>query len=261
MVRSPSRIALWLSSWRPFLAGVALGLALLAAIGAAIAQPIDAAPFDALLKANVRNGAVNYPGFQDSAAFRAYLEALAKSGRPSSKSDQLAQSINAYNAFAIAGILEGLSPSTFLGRQRFFKVKEWPFEGRSTTLQALENDVLRKADEPRIHFAIACASQSCPRLRSEAYVAARLDAQLDEQARLFVNDPARNRFDKAARTAHLSEIFHWFDGDFIAAAGSTQKFIARYVADPEVARGLSMDAYKVESIPYDWDLNGVPPRG
>jgi hypothetical protein len=74
MDRSPSRIASWLSSWRPFLTGVALGLALLAAVGAAIAQSVDATPFDALLKANVRNGVVSYSGFQDNAAFHAYLE-------------------------------------------------------------------------------------------------------------------------------------------------------------------------------------------
>ncbi len=260
MGRSPARLTSWLLSWRPFLIGVALGLVLLAAISAATAQSTDAAPFDALLKANVKNGVVNYAAFQDNAAFRAYLDALAKSGRPSSKPERLAHTINAYNAFAIAAVLEGLSPSTFLGRQQFFKRKEWPFEGRGTTLQALEDDVLRKAGEPRIHFAIVCASQSCPRLRSEAYVAERLDAQLDAQARSFVNDPARNRFDKAAHTAHLSEIFHWFDSDFAAAAGSTEKFLARYVADAEVARDLSTDSYKVESIPYDWNLNGVPAR-
>jgi hypothetical protein len=260
MGRSRAPLASWLLSWRPFLIGVVLGPALLAAISAATAQSIDAAPFDALLRANVKNGVVDYPGFQDNAAFRAYLDALAKSGRPSSKPQQLAQAINAYNAFAIAGILEGLSPSTFLGRQQFFRRKEWPFEGRATTLQALEDDVLRKAGEPRIHFAIVCASLSCPKLRNEAYVAERLDAQLDDQARSFVNDPARNRFDTAAHTAHLSEIFHWFDSDFAAAAGSTEKFIARYVADPQIAQDLSTDGYKVESIPYDWNLNGVLAR-
>ena len=120
--------------------------------------------------------------------------------------------------------------------------------------------MIRPLDEPRIHFAIVCASKSCPRLRGEAYIAARLDAQLDAQARQFVNDPSRNRFDKATRTAYLSEIFKWFDEDFRAAAGSMQKYVARYAADPEVAQGLAADAYRVEWIGYDWSLNGTPPR-
>ena len=96
-------------------------------------------------------------------------------------------------------------------------------------------------------------------LREEAFVAERLDAQLDEQARAFVNDPLRNRFDKATRTAHLSEIFKWFAEDFEGPAGSVQKYVARYVADPEVARALANDGYKVEWIDYDWTLNGTLP--
>ena len=85
-------------------------------------------------------------------------------------------------------------------------------------------------------------------------------AQLDAQARAFVNDPFRNRYDKAARTAHLSEIFKWFAEDFAGPAGSVQKYVARYVADPDVARALANDSYEVKWIDYDWTLNGTPPR-
>ncbi len=71
----------------------------------------------------------------------------------------------------------------------------------------------------------------------------------------------RNRFDPATRTAHLSEIFKWFDEDFKASAGSVQKYIARYVADPQIAQGLAADGYRIEWIDYDWNLNGTPPKG
>ena len=249
-----------LAAWRPFLTGVAVGLALLAVIGVAFAQPLDQAPFDALLRANVKAGVVNYPGFQDNAAFRKYVDDLAKPAKLDGKAETLAYYINAYNALAIEGILEGLSPSSLLGRARYFKFKEWPLNGGTITLYDLEHKVLRPLGEPRIHFAIICASKSCPFLRSEVYTASKLDAQLDEQARQFVNDPFRNRFDKASRTANLSEIFKWFDEDFHGPGGSTQKYIARYAADADVAQGLGSDAYKVEWIDYDWNLNGTPPR-
>lgn len=242
------------------LAAVPALLAIAALIaGAPLAHAIDHAPFDALLRAHVKNGVVDYPGFQDSAAFKAYVAELAKPATFANKSDELAFQINAYNALAIQGILDGLSPSSFLGRARYFKVQEWALAGRRITLYDLEHKVIRPLGEPRIHFAIICASKSCPFLRSEAYTAAALDRQLDEQARQFVNDSFRNRFDKRTRTANLSEIFKWFDEDF-RGAGSVQKFIARYVADPEVAKGLADDGYRIEWIDYDWNLNGTPPR-
>jgi len=249
-----------LAARRRFLTGVAVGLTFLLLAGVTFGQAPDTRAFDALLRANVRDGAVNYPGFQDSPRFRAYVEDLGKPARFSSKAGELAHYINAYNALAIAGILEGLSPSTLLGRARYFKFKEWPLSGRDITLYDLEHKVIRPLGEPRIHFAIVCASKSCPSLRSEAYAAASLDAQLDGQARQFVNDPLRNRFDKVTRTAHLSEIFKWFDEDFSTAAGSTQNYVARYVADPEVAQAMAADGYRIEWIGYDWRLNGTPPR-
>jgi len=229
------------------------------AITAAGAQGLDPAPFDALLRANVSKGLVNYPGFQDSAPFKAYVADLAKDVSLPGKPEQLAYNINAYNALAIQGILDGLSPSSTLGRLRYFKLQDWPLAGRKISLYDLEHKVLRPLGDPRIHFAIICASRSCPFLRPEAYTAAKLDAQLDDQARAFVNDPFRNRFDKATKTAQLSEIFKWYEEDF-QGAGSVQKYIARYVADPEVAKDLAQDAYRVQYIDYDWNLNGTPPR-
>ena len=237
----------------------ALATALLLACGLAHAQPADDAAFDALLRANVAGGSVRYAGFAGSTAFRQYVEDLGRPAPPGNRAETLAYHINAYNALAIAGILDGMSPATLLGRARYFKFKDWLLNGTSINLYDLEHKVIRPLGEPRIHFAIVCASKSCPVLRPETYTAARLDAQLDEQARAFVNDPLRNRFDKATRTAHLSEIFKWFAEDFDGPAGSVQKYVARYVADPEVARALANDGYKVEWIDYDWTLNGTPP--
>jgi len=244
---------------RRVVAHLAAGLLALAAALPTHVHAIDHAPFDALLRANVKNGVVNYPGFQDNAAFKGYVAELAKPANLAGRADELAYYINAYNALAIQGILDGLSPSSYFGRQRYFKGQEWAVNGGKITLDAIEHKILRLKGEPRIHFAIICASKSCPFLRNEAYVPAKLDAQLDDQARQFVNDDFRNRFDKAKRTAHLSEIFKWFGEDF-QGAGSVQKYIAKYVADPEVAKVLAQDGYRVEWIDYDWSLNGTPPR-
>jgi len=244
---------------RSFLIGVAIGLAVVLAIGVAVAQTPDAARFDRLLRANVKEGVVDYAGFAGNADFRAYLDALAKPATLGTRDETLAYYINAYNALAIAGILEGLSPSTAFGRVRYFNFKLWPLNGDSITLYDLEHKLIRPLGEPRIHFAIVCASRSCPLLRSEAYVAARLPQQLDDQAKSFVNDRFRNRFDAASRRAELSEIFKWFDEDFRAAAGSTQRYLARYVNDPQAAKLLAGDELAVDWIDYDWRLNGTLP--
>ena len=238
----------------------AAAIAAMIAIDRVTAQGVDQAPFDALLKANVRNGVVTYAGFEANPSFRAYLMSLERPARLESRADRLAYSINAYNALAIEGILEGLSPASFAGRVRYFKLKEWPLDGGRISLYDLEHQVIRPLGEPRIHFAIVCASRSCPVLRSEAYAPDRLDAQLDDQAKQFINDGGRNRFDTATRTAYLSEIFKWFEDDFRTSAGSVQKFVARYANDPAVARDLDRDAYRIEWIEYDWRLNGTPPR-
>jgi len=248
------------NTWCPFLTGVLLGLVLLAFVGVAVAQAPDDARFDALLRAHVRDGNVDYAAFARSADFRSYVADLAKPATLQGRDATLAYYINAYNALAIAGILDGLSPSTVLGRVRYFSLRQWALNGESITLYDLEHEVLRPLGEPRIHFAIVCASKSCPSLRAEAYVASRLSQQLDAQARGFVNDRARNRFDPASRSAQLSAIFKWFDGDFAAAAaGSTQRYISRYAADPEVAGLLAAEAFAVRFIDYDWTLNGSAP--
>jgi hypothetical protein len=128
--------------------------------------------------------------------------------------------------------------------------------GEEITLWDLEHERLRPLGEPRIHFALVCASASCPKLPSEAYAPVRLGAQLDRDARAFVNDPSRNRFDAQAGEARLSAIFEWYAEDFEAAAGSVHAYVAGYVADPELARGLGAGQWRIEYQDYDWSLNG-----
>lgn len=223
---------------------------------------IDDSGLDALLRAHVRGGGVDYSGFCGSPELRAFLLDVANADptRATSRAERLAFLINAYNALAIAGILDGSSPETLWGRHRFFQRARHPVAGERITLWDLEHARIRPLGEPRIHFALVCASASCPRLASRAWRPATLEAELEAATRAFVNDPTRNRFDAGARTAHLSRIFDWYTEDFVRDGESVATYVARYVADPELARDLLAGDWRVEFLPYDWSLNGTPPH-
>jgi hypothetical protein len=210
------------------------------------------------LKRHVLNGVVEYPGLSLDREFAAYVRDLNRVDPMAlpSREDRLAFWINAYNAFAIQGILDGYSPRTLWGRYRYFIGREYRVGGETINLYDLERKLLiPDFREPRIHFAIVCASRSCPSLHAEAYTRERLEAQLEQGAREFVNDPARNRFDRDRKVAVLSMIFQWYEDDFAAEAGSLLSYVKRYVADPAVARDLH--TYRIEFMPYDWTLNGI----
>jgi hypothetical protein len=219
--------------------------------------------FDEVLRASVLDGRVDYPAIQADGRLAAYVSQLNRvdpTGLPTYR-DQLAFWINAYNAFAIEGILDGFAPDSLAGRYRYFLGRDYRVGGEKITLYDLERNLLvPDFREPRIHFAIVCASRSCPKLRAEAYRPGRLDEQLDEGARAFINDPTRNRFDRERKVAFLSKIFDWFEPDFSAQAGSVLGYVARYVEDRDLARDLTASPYRVEFVEYDWRLNGPPPK-
>lgn len=237
----------------------ALAPMLLLLATAASADPIDSSGFDAVLHAHVKGGVVDYPAIAADERFSAFIDALARPAALGNKQDKLVYYMNAYNALAMKGIINGLSPSSFFGRQHYFKLASYRLNGQDVNLDALEHTIIRSLGEPRIHFSIVCASRSCPKQRSDAYTTAMLEMQLEENAREFINDTSRNRFDKQAKIAYLSEIFKWFAEDFVKSAGSVQKFIARYAGDPDVTRDLLNDSYQIRYNTYDWNLNGPPP--
>lgn len=227
-----------------------------------VVDPLHTA-WTAILQRRVANGAVDYATLQreDRVALDSYLATLsgvcAQDYETWTKSAKIAFWINAYNAFTLKLILDhypiasirkiGWLPGAAF-RESFIPMQG--LKGGTISLNDIEHGTLRRAfDEPRIHFALVCASRSCPALRTEAYRAADLDAQLDDQARAFLNDGTKNRYDAATRTLYLSSIFDWFHEDFEAAAGSVPAFVARYLdakPDPDV---------RVEFLEYDWRLN------
>jgi hypothetical protein len=224
-------------------------------------QPPSHQAWDALLKKWVdAEGMVNYKGFiQDKEKLQQYLDLLSNTPPDPnrwSEAEQLAYWINAYNAFTVKLIadnypvksIEDLHPTlnipmlNTVWHKKFFKIG-----GRESSLDEIEHKILRKQfEEPRIHFAIVCASFSCPPLRREAYTAAALNRQLEEQARRFINDPGRNKI--GTDKAELSKIFSWFEGDF-TKRGSLVAFLNRYASPP-----LAPNA-KIRYMEYDWRLN------
>ena len=218
--------------------------------------------FDQVLAEHVTDGVVNYHTLAANQSFDAYLSDLTRIAPQQlpTPNHRLAFWINAYNAFAIKGILDGYSPSTFSGRYTYFIAQDYIVGDEPINLYDLERKILIPAfREPRIHFAIVCASQSCPKLQSQAYTPENIDQQLTYSAQQFINDPSRNHFDQKHKIAYLSQIFDWFQEDFTNHSGSLLQYIAQFVTDLALAEDLRTTPYTIEFLEYDWRLNGLPP--
>ncbi|HYG54951.1 MAG TPA: DUF547 domain-containing protein [Burkholderiales bacterium] len=224
---------------------------------------MDHGAWDALLKKHVvvldggRASQVDYSAFaRERASLKRYLDSLsAVPEREFAKwprNEQMAFLINAYNAFTVEKILTRYPDIGSIWD--FGKVFGNPFKDRFFTLfqrpyslDAIEHDTLRKNyGEPRIHYAVNCASVGCPMLREEAYAAARLEAQLEEQAVRFLSDRSRNRYREGR--LEVSKIFDWFKEDF----EPRERYFARYAAALGMPPGATP---RLTFLDYDWSLN------
>ncbi|MEM9172608.1 MAG: DUF547 domain-containing protein [Pseudomonadota bacterium] len=251
------------SLFRGSCAGLALAFSLLLSMNTNADTEAVFTPFAPLLADHVDNGNVDYRAFARSTEFAQMVTALATLA-PAQDADQanrLAFYINAYNALSIQGILDGYSPESIWGRLKFFKRRKYDAFNTSLSLYELEHERIISEGEPRIHFAIVCASQSCPPLQSTLFTPAGLDAQLDAAARGFINAQDKNQFDVANRKATLSRIFKWYKQEFeVAGGGSLAGYLAQYADDPALAQSLKNDDWSFSYFPYDWSLNGISPK-
>lgn len=224
----------------------------------------DHSSYSDLLARYVVEDRVNYKALQqDSGKLNDYLKELSTNAPAEnwSKNEKLAYWINAYNAFTLKLIIDHypirsiteLHPTIHIPlvstvwHREFFEIG-----GKPTSLDEIEHKILRKQfDEPRIHFAINCASISCPPLRNEAYLSSRLEDQLDEQSRIFINDPIRNNI--KANHISISKIFSWFSEDFTQSGGLID-FLNQY-SEIEIDENATVDYLK-----YDWKLNDLRQR-
>lgn len=243
------------------------------------------AAFTALLKKHVvlisggRSSQINYKAFaQDRAALKSYLDSLSRVTEAEfngwTKAQRMAFLVNAYNGFTLELILQHYPVKsikdiggTFDNRwkRKFFKLF-----GQDFFLDKIEHEILRKPgayNEPRVHYAVNCASIGCPALREEAFVADRLGAQLEEQAVRFLSDRSRNRF--ANGKLEVSMIFKWFDEDWengytgfdgkTPAIKSREDYFARYaklLADSPADQALiASGKAPITHLDYDWSIN------
>jgi len=226
---------------------------------------VDHRPFDALLKKYVDDdGFVNYGAWRNSTsdrqALQAYLTTLssASSSVEATHDAQLAFWINAYNAVTLEGILQVYPTDSIrkhtskLGGYNIWKDLPLLVGGRTYSLDDMEHQVLRKQGDPRIHFAIVCASVGCPRLRNEAYTAERIDEQLADNTRDFFSR-AQNLQVKG-NSLQLSSILDWFGSDFGSNVNQQMKYLRPYF--PAAAQQVaSRSNAQVEYLDYDWSLN------
>ena len=218
---------------------------------------------------------VAYAGLKtDRAALKVYLDSLSAVTPATfagwTQAERQAFLINAYNAFTVELILTRYPDLTSIRDLGGLLSSPWKPKwigllGGKVSLDDIEHAMLRKRgdyDDPRVHFAVNCASIGCPALREEAFVAARLDAQMDEQTLRFLSDRTRNRFNAQRGRLELSKIFDWYGEDFRLGhrgINSLPGFAARYAeqladapADRERIRAAGVD---IAHTDYDWALN------
>jgi hypothetical protein len=213
-----------------------------------------------LLSMYVHKGVVDYSGFKkDEKKLDRYLSVLEFTDVESLGHDeQMAFYINAYNAWTIKLILSGYPGVESIKDLGGFFSSPWKKEfvrlnGETVTLDHIEHDILRPVfKDPRVHFAVNCASKGCPPLVAEPYEGIRLNEQLDRSAREFINDLQRNYL--AGNKLYVSKIFKWFAEDF---NNDVVGFFLQY-ADGPMKKQLQAnpDQVIVKYLDYDWSLNG-----
>ena len=227
--------------------------------------------FNEFLQKNVviknRKSLVDYDRIQNNPkALQQYLKSIESVGFDEYKSwnnpEKIAFLVNAYNALTIQLILSkypNLKSIKDLGG--FFsspwKKKFFTLFGKRTSLDFIEHGILRKEfNEPRIHFALVCASIGCPPLRNEAFTSEKLETQLNDAVQNFLQDPDNNRYDQKEKILYLSSVFNWFPEDFEKVAGSIEAFVAPWItSDQAEQKEILSGKVTIKYVDWDWSLN------
>ena len=214
------------------------------------AQDIDHSLWTKILQEHVSdNGNVNYKSIKaNKIELDHYLHQLSEDSPENtwSKNELLAYWINAYNAFTIKLIIDNYPTKSIKDIKSPWDKKFIKINNKLVSLNYIEHEVLRKMNEPRIHFAIVCASISCPKLLNKAYESSILERQLTTATKSFLTDTSKNSISK--NEVQISKIFKWFDKDF-KQNGTLIDFLNRYSEET-----ISKNA-KISYKNYNWDLN------
>lgn len=198
---------------------------------------------------------------KDQQALEEYLNHLSSAvfGSSNTKPARLAFWINTYNALTVYGILREYPTSSIrnhtskLGGYNIWEHLQLYVDGTPYSLNDIAHEILRKMQEPRIHFAIVCASISCPRLLNEAYVPERLEEQLETNASDFFS--RRRNFQYDSGRMKLSSILKWFGKDFGPTQKEQLRAIAQWLPSVEAQIAAKSEQVSVSYLSYDWGLN------
>lgn len=240
---------------------LALVLALLlGSAGPAAAAPVDYSLYAELLGKYVQDGVVDYAGLKrERAKLDKFLEQLSRVDPDQlTRQEQMAFYINAYNAWTLWLILTKYPDIKSIKELGGIFSSPWSKEiarinGKLLTLDNIEHDILRpRFKDPRVHFAVNCASKSCPPLFGEPYTGAKLDRQLDEVTVSFINDPRQTILSDG--TLYVNKVMDWYAEDFDHDPAA---FVRNY-ARGRLKKRLDRlgGKVKVDYLPYDWSLNG-----
>lgn len=255
MTRTLSTLVLLLSISLWFIPGVSAGT-------------FDHSKFDQALKKYVDDkGLVDYNSIAKDSGFSEYVQSLQTARvEELSRDGQLAFWINGYNAVTIDKVIkkkpkksvrETFIPGVWTAT-KFFTSREHIVAGKRLSQDDIEHEILRKQfKDPRIHFAIICASMGCPPLPRIAYTEENVQTRLEEETRKYLNSPRGTRIDRAENTLHMSKLFDWFATDFIQKSGSTLAFMQPYLHE-EVRIFLERDPM-ISYLEYNWALNAQAP--
>jgi hypothetical protein len=229
----------------------------------------DFSDWDALIKKHVNPkkvdgvmiNAVNYKNLKNDGDFKKLFSRLnlVRENSLKTREEKLVFWINTYNILSAKMVADRFPIKSIKDAGSFFSpVWEKPaglVAGKKRTLNEIEHEILRKMNEPRIHVAIVCASVSCPDLRLEAFTADKLNEQLIDQMKRFLQSSEKGmRMDKKNNRVYLSLIFKWFKDDF-ESMGGVLKVISNYVS-PEAAKALMNPSIDVSYFDYNWGING-----
>ena len=248
----------------------ALASLLCTAVVAAPAAALDLDLYAAVLQDHTRETGdlagvrVDYAGLREDPRWQQVLASLDATslGRVDGAKEELAFWSNAYNILAIDLVVVHAPRKSIrdIGSllRSVWKRDAGRVGGRSYSLDGIEHGIVRKLGDPRAHVAVICASLSCPPLRREPWRAEQLDAQLDDQLRIWLAHPDKGlRLDRARKTLYLSRIFDWFEEDF-EPSGGVLAFVVDY-APEGVAQWLreNGDEVRIRYLDYDWSLNAL----
>jgi hypothetical protein len=227
---------------------------------------MDHQMFTEILKNYVKNGLADYKNLKNDKQLDKYLSELSNTNPDKlNRNEKLAFWINAYNAFTLKLVVDNYPLKSITDiKTSSDKVRTvWDTEfitinNKKYSLNYIEHKILRKMNEPRIHFAIVCASISCPELIIEAFEADKIELQLENRTKIFLNDKSRNHFDMKNRKAHISEIFNWFEKDFGKNDKEVLTYFSQYLPDNiKTDINQNIDKWKIDYNDYNWNLNEI----